>query len=112
MQGGDDRRVATGARRAVDRLAPLRNRLARLYWNVRLFALPNPVRDFWMVVVTGLVVWALLLIGQQQKVTCERQNAGADVLRGLVRATRPYVPPRQLGPAFDDALRKLKPRHC
>jgi ABC-type transporter Mla subunit MlaD len=42
-----------------------RQRVKRLYWNVRLLGLPEPLRDVWMLAVTALVVWALTLQGQQ-----------------------------------------------
>jgi hypothetical protein len=42
-----------------------RQEVKRVYWNLRLLGLPEPLRDLWMLIVTGLVVWALAVQGQQ-----------------------------------------------
>lgn len=41
----------------------------RAYWNLRLFGLPEPMRDVWMVVVTVLVVVSLVQIDRQAGVS-------------------------------------------
>jgi hypothetical protein len=46
--------------------------LSRAYWNLRLFGLPNPVRDVWMVALTALIV--ATLAGQDSRL--DRQRDG------------------------------------
>jgi hypothetical protein len=42
--------------------SPDHPRLKRVYWNLRLFGLPEPIRDLWLFAITGLLVLALISI--------------------------------------------------
>jgi hypothetical protein len=42
-----------------------RQQIKRVYWNVRLLGLPEPLRDVWMVVLSGFLVWAIVVQGQE-----------------------------------------------
>jgi hypothetical protein len=59
-------------------------RLKQLYWNMRLLGLPEPIRDLWMLVLSGLLIWALAVQGEQS----DRAARDADRTTGALCALR------------------------
>jgi hypothetical protein len=82
-----------------------RRRLSRTYWNLRLFGLPEPVKDFWLLVLTVLVAIALNSIVSEQdrqqegrqvaiRVLCGAQQGVIDGGRAQILGSAQIAPPR------------------
>lgn len=67
--------------------AERRRRFSKVYWNLRLFGLPEPVRDLWMLGLTILIV--VTLTGQQSAIDRQREGrkTALEAVCGIEQAT-------------------------